>query len=284
MLAKRILIRIHHVLAGQFGLDPRLFLRSLRGLPAFLSDWRLFRKDYSGTLTLVPCLHDRYEEGGATKSEYFWQDLLVARWIHADQPVRHVDVGSRVDGFVAHVASFREIEVFDVRPITTQVPGVVFKQADLMRAVAVSSAGGNGYCDSLSCLHAIEHFGLGRYGDPIDPQGYELGIANMAQLLQPGGKFYLSAPIGQERVEFNANRVFDPRTIIRCAEDNGLELKELTVIAAGVTVSQVAPNDQSLLGLAQSYYNLGIFVFIKNINKPTARRDGQFDQSLDMHT
>ena len=39
--------------------------------------------------------------------------------IYAARPEKHVDVGSRVDGFVAHVASFREIEVFDVRPIAT---------------------------------------------------------------------------------------------------------------------------------------------------------------------
>ena len=246
----------------QFGLDPRRFLRSLRGIPSFLNDWYRFSKGYSGTLTLMPCLYDRYEEGGATRTEYFWQDLLVARWIFEARPQRHVDVGSRVDGFVAHVASFREIEVFDVRPITTHVPGIVFKQADLMRPVALSSPE-MGYCDSLSCLHAIEHFGLGRYGDPIDPQGYALGIANLARLLQPGGRFYLSIPIGKERVEFNAHRVFDPRTIICCAEANGLQLKELTVIGAGGAVSKVPSNEQSLLELAQSCYSLGIFVFNK---------------------
>lgn len=54
----------------------------------------------------MPCLTDRYEEGGATKNEYFWQDLLVARSIYACAPLKHVDIGSRVYGFVAHVASF----------------------------------------------------------------------------------------------------------------------------------------------------------------------------------
>jgi hypothetical protein len=214
-------------------------------------------------MTLMPCLHDRYEEGGTTKNEYFWQDLLVARWIHDAKPQKHVDVGSRVDGFVAHVASFREIEVFDVRPTINQIPGVVFKQADLMQPVVLPSAGGRGYCDSISCLHAIEHFGLGRYGDPIDPQGYERGIANMAQWLKPDGRFYLSTPIGQERVEFNANYVFDPRTIIRCTESSGLNLVELTVIGAGGVVRQVKPSEDALLELAGCLYNLGIFVFIK---------------------
>jgi len=104
MTLRQTLIKYHQILSGTFGFDPRRLLRSLRGLPRFVRDWRAFRKGYSGPLTWMPCLHDRYEEGGTTKSEYFWQDLLVARWIFAAKPQRHVDIGSRVDGFVAHVA------------------------------------------------------------------------------------------------------------------------------------------------------------------------------------
>ena len=164
---KAILIRLHWLISSQFGLDPQRFLRSLRGLPVFLRDWAVFRKNYPGKMKLMPCLHDRYEEGGATKSEYFWQDLLVARAIHAAKPVRHVDIGSRVDGFVAHVASFRNCEVFDVRPISTAVPGVIFRQADLMNPASLPTISEDGYCDSLSCLHAIEHFGLVCQDQPV---------------------------------------------------------------------------------------------------------------------
>ena len=255
-----ILLRVHQLLGGQFGVDPIRMLLALRSLPRYIRDFYLFRSNYSGRLVMFPCLHDWYEECGITSSEYFWQDLLVARWIFEANPEKHVDVGSRVDGFVAHVASFREIEVFDVRPISTQVPGMVFKQADLMQP----TEHGEGYCDSLSCLHAIEHFGLGRYGDPIDPMGYQCGLANMARLLKPNGQFYLSTPIGQERVEFNAHRVFDPRTIKQCAEGNDLCLQELILIGAGGKVNIPAMNDESLRQLAQARYNLGIFVFIKN--------------------
>lgn len=261
-MIKRSLIKFHWLLSSQFGLDPLLLVRSLRGLPRFAYDWVAFRKGYSGSLTWMPCLHDRYEEGGATKNEYFWQDLLVARWIFDAKPQRHVDIGSRVDGFVAHVASFRNIEVFDVRPISTHIPGVVFKQADLMRSDGLPSAG-MGYCDSLSCLHALEHFGLGRYGDPIDPIGHERGIANMALLLTRGGTFYLSTPIGRERVEFNANRVFDPRNIIRLAESHGLQLQQLTVIGDGGDAREVQVTAETMRAIAETTYNLGIFVFSK---------------------
>ena len=122
---------------------------------------------------------------------------------------------------------------------------------------------GSGYCDSLSCLHAIEHFGLGRYGDPLDPMGHERGIANMALLLKPGGTFYLSTPIGRERVEFNANRVFAPSNIIRLVEGHGLALRKLTVIGDGGQVREVQATPEAMQALAETTYNLGIFVFTK---------------------
>jgi hypothetical protein len=261
---KKTLIKLHWLLSSQLGFDPRIFLRSLRGLPAYFFDRAAFRKAYAGKMKIMPCLHDRYEEGGATKNEYFWQDLLVARSIHEAKPVKHVDIGSRVDGFVAHIASFRDCEVFDVRPISTAVPGVVFRQADLMNPDSLPhTVTGGGYCDSLSCLHALEHFGLGRYGDPVNPLGYQRGLANMAKLLQPGGTFYLSTPIGQERVEFNANWVFDPRSIVSCAEASGLTLKKLIVITAASGPQASSIDAESLAALALPHYQLGLFIFTK---------------------
>lgn len=265
MTIKAVLIKIHWLASSQFGFDPRILLRSLRGLPVYFRDWVSFRKTFAGKIKLMPCLHDRYEEGGATKSEYFWQDLLVARAVHEANPNKHVDIGSRVDGFVAHVASFRGIEVFDVRQISTVVPGVVFRQADLMDPDSLPISNEVGYCDSLSCLHALEHFGLGRYGDPINPVGYQRGLANMAKLLQPGGTFYLSTPIGRERVEFNANWVFDPRNIVSYAEAQGLELKQLSVITGTKGAQASGIDAESLAALALPHYQLGLFIFTKKM-------------------
>jgi hypothetical protein len=112
-------------------------------------------------------------------------------------------------------------------------------------------------------LHAIEHFGLGRYGDPINPKGYRLGIANMARLMRPGGTFYLSTPIGQERVEFNANWVFDPRSIVNCAEAAGMTLQKLTIITSGNGPRESSIDSKTLAEFALSRYQLGLFVFTK---------------------
>jgi hypothetical protein len=132
-------------------------------------------------------------------------------------------------------------------------------------SLPLGAAKGGGYCDSLSCLHALEHFGLGRYGDPVNPNGYRQGLENLATLLRPGGTFYLSIPIGYERVEFNANWVFDPRTIISEANKHGLELKKLTIFCHAQGVRELEPSDWVLSQLANELYNLGIFTFSKSI-------------------
>ncbi len=156
-------------------------------------------------------LSDYADPAGTAKGHYFHQDLLVAKLIFENSPERHIDIASRVDGFVAHVASFREVEVVDVRPLDTSVhENIRFVQADLMGPQNL------GKTDSLSCLHAIEHFGLGRYTDPIDVDGHKKGIENLVDILSSGGRLYISFPIGKEdEVHFNAHRVFHPKSIFK---------------------------------------------------------------------
>jgi len=152
-----------------------------------------------------PCLDDRYQQSGSARGHYFHQDLLIACRIHEAAPETHLDVGSRIDGFVAHVAAFRPIRVLDIRPMTQSIPNVEFVQADIMGELPEELIDST---DSLSCLHALEHFGLGRYGDPVDYDGYLKGFDNLLRLLRPGGTLYLSVPIGPQRIEFDAHRVF----------------------------------------------------------------------------
>ncbi len=251
--------KIYSLIAWQFGVDLGRLLRGIVGIPRFINDLLRFRRCYTGKLALFPCLHDWYEEGGGTRNEYFLQDLYVARKVYTSNPAKHVDIGSRIDGFVAHVASFRDIEVFDVRPITSNIPGLIFKQADLMTPLPSLVD----YCDSISCLHALEHFGLGRYGDPIDPLGYAAGLENMSTILRTGGIFYLSVPIGLERVEFNAHRVFKPQEIVRSGKDNGLRVIEFAWIGPSLTITQSTDLEQDLNELCNHDYALGIFTFIK---------------------
>lgn len=186
------------------GFDPRR-LKSLRMVPRFLSDRARFRAAGGRIDHLMPILADYADQAGEARGHYFHQDLLVATFIHAAAPRRHIDVGSRIDGFVAHVAAFRTIEVMDIRPLAVDHERIAYLQQDLMVAEDIGPI-----TDSLSCLHALEHFGLGRYGDPIDPEGHRKGFDNLCRMLEPGGTLYLGAPIGRRATHFNAHRVFDP--------------------------------------------------------------------------
>jgi len=205
-----------------FGLDPYKTTRTLTGLPRFLSDLRILKSQQKSSVAkfpfgkLKPFLEDRSAESGEAKGHYFHQDLLVAQRIFRNNPDTHVDVGSSVAAFVAHVASFRTIKVIDIRPLTSKTTNLEFRQADLMGQLPSDLLS---CCDSLSCLHALEHFGLGRYGDPLEYDGYLTGLDNLCRMLREGGKFYFSVPIGPQRIEFNAHRVFSVKYLLELFAD-----------------------------------------------------------------
>ena len=192
-----------------------LHLKRMAGFRRDLNDFtkqkRLSRTVFEEDL-LNPILFDIDDAGGTAVGHYFHQDLLVARKIYDKKPKRHLDVGSRVDGFAAHVAVFREIEILDIRPMISRVENIKFQCVDVSGPLAPEF---RECCDSLSCLHALEHFGLGRYGDPIKYDGYEDGFRNLHLMLKKGGTFYFSVPMGPRRIEFNAHRIFSVRFLMK---------------------------------------------------------------------
>ena len=205
-------------------------------------------------------LYDFDCNSGVSKGQYYHQDLLVAGFIFKDNPNQHVDVGSRIDGFVSHVASFREIEVLDIRPQSeSSHKNIKYIKADLMTSQNIEKT------NSLSCLHAIEHFGLGRYGDKIDVNGHIKGITNLVNLLNEGGILYISFPIGSaDQVHFNAHRVFHPHTIlsINCIVREMVLLRFDYVDDDGDLHQDVSIDD----AIGRVKYGCGIYTFKKNIH------------------
>ena len=196
----------------QLGLVPISPTRLAR-IPRYINERNKFLKMGGLVSHTYPVTSEYRESAGTASGHYFHQDLLVSQFIFQANPVRHIDIGSRIDGFVAHVAAFRKIEIFDIRALSgSNHPNIEYRQANLMIGA------GNQITDSISCLHTIEHFGLGRYGDPIDPKGYIVGFNNLIEMLKPGGVLYISFPIGiSNQVHFNAHRVFHPRDIFSWA-------------------------------------------------------------------
>jgi hypothetical protein len=87
---------------------------------------------------------------------------------------------------------------------------------------------------------------------------------NMIEILSPGGIFYLSVPVGMERVEFNANHVFNPNTIVDLAKSAGLTLKTFTLFTADKGLVEMDTSHEILSLIGQNRYGLGIFTFVKS--------------------
>lgn len=206
----RKMLKYGYVVLCRGGLDPLKIARTIVSLPRAYVDYLKFRKmsRQAGVTTPVrfsPSLHDKGEEAGQARGIYFHQDLYIARKIFENQPTRHIDVGSRIDGLIAHIASYRFVEVIDLRPVKSKVKNIDFIQADMSIALDTSLVDS---CDSLSCTFAVGHFGLGRYGDSLDPQGHIKGMVNLQKMIKTGGHLYLTVPIGQHKVAFNSHRIF----------------------------------------------------------------------------
>jgi SAM-dependent methyltransferase len=239
--------------------QPRRLLYSVTAIPWFLGSWRKYRQ-----LSIAagqtppkfsdahPCLTDRREAGGSASGDYFYQDIWAARKVHESGVAEHVDIASRVDGFVAHCAVFTRVIYVDIRPIQTRVPTIVPKAGSLLALPFPDRS-----VNSLSCLHVIEHIGLGRYGDPMDPAGTEKALNELQRVLAPGGHLYLGTPIGRPRTCFNAHRISDPARIVRIM--NELELLSFAAVdSTGHLVEGVAPEQ-----FVNQDYACGLFHFTR---------------------
>jgi SAM-dependent methyltransferase len=249
-----------------------IVLKKLKALRRKYTPW--YRKDYKQFVKLsksnndflisdnYPCINDKFESSGIGGGHYFHQDIYIAKEIYKAQPLKHVDVGSRVDGFIAHIAVFRKVEVFDIRPLNCNVENIAFKQVDLM----VDNTQYVNYCDSISCLHTLEHFGLGRYGDDIDPLGHIKGFDNLARILKPNGKFYFSVPMGKNRIEFNAHRIFSLSYLLSWVNETFEVLKFSYIDDSGDIHEGIELNNEIIRNNCNCNHGCALFVLVKKCN------------------
>jgi hypothetical protein len=182
----------------------------------FLYDFFLFKKLGGKVNFIHPILGEHINSPGPAKSnnQYFYPDMIVASEIFKEKPKKHVDIGSRIDGFVSSVAVYRKIEIFDIRDPHIVHKNILFNKMDINSSKNISNY--LEYTDSLSCLSVLEHIGLGRYGDKLDCDGHINAFGNIVKILKPEGLFYLSVPISEEtKVYFNAHRSFNPKSLLQ---------------------------------------------------------------------
>ena len=242
-----------------FGVDPVQTWHALAELPYYIATAFQYSKRAKRSAfpfdfrSLRPMLHDRHAEAGTARGHYFFQDIWAARKIVAMRPRRHVDIGSSIHGFIAHVLCFMPVDVIDIRPLTTTIDGLRFVQGDATHLSNINDDS----IESLSSLHAVEHFGLGRYGDHIDPEACFHAMRAISRVLEPGGRLYFSVPVGAQRVQFNSQRIFNPRTVVAAFAN----LKLLSF--AGVDDDGIFHSRLALDALERARCALGLFEFTK---------------------
>jgi SAM-dependent methyltransferase len=189
--------------------DPGKIL-ALRHLPKYFKDWKGYnRLDSSRPLRVkdsYPCLSDQTSTT-LFDPHYFYQAAWLSRRLAATRPVKHVDIGSSI-GMVSIVSAFVPTFFLDYRPLNAGIENLACIAGDGLSLPFVDNS-----LKSISSLHVIEHIGLGRYGDRLNPHGSELAAKELIRVLSPGGRLFISIPVGRERTQFNAHRIFDPLTV-----------------------------------------------------------------------
>ena len=230
-------------------------LRRLLGvfyIPRFISDYFRYRRLSSEKILmsdLQPCLSD-WVSSTPFDPHYFYQSAWLARALNAGKPRSiHIDVGSDVR-MIASISAFIPIKFVDFRPLKANLTNLNCVSGDITALEYPDQS-----VDSISSLHVIEHIGLGRYGDQINPQGSLLALDELRRVLAPGGRLYISIPVGRERVAYNAHRIFNPASIIDA-------LKPLMLISFSLVNDRGEFfADASIdIGAAQDY-GCGMFIF-----------------------
>lgn len=62
--------------------------------------------------------------------------------------------------------------------------------------------------DAILSISSFEHDGLGRYGDPIDPDGDLKAMKKTLSMLNEGGLLFLAVPVGKDHVIWNLHRLY----------------------------------------------------------------------------
>lgn len=188
-------------------------LRDKERYKKFMFDFEAYNALAAGeqkakSANIYPCLDDNT---GNTVIEpiYFYQDAWAFERIVLSKPAEHIDIGSH-HKFVAHLSKIVNLTMVDIRPLSLPMDSIKFVRGSVLELPFADNS-----VSSLSSICVIEHIGLGRYGDPIDPDGSIKAFTEICRVLKHGANLYISVPIEEiSKTYFNAHRAFEERYLL----------------------------------------------------------------------
>lgn len=240
---------------GNFLRTLRDYLRYCRLAQIFLANSQSLkdeRFECSWTERMF-CLGDA-TEGTAFDPHYLYHTAWAARILSRSSAAKHIDISSCLR-FVTIVSAFKPVEFYDYRPASLNLDGLTAAHGDLLQLPFPS-----GTVDSISCMHVVEHIGLGRYGDPIDPKADLFAMKELSRVVRSGGELLFVVPVGQPRIIFNAHRIYAPEQILSYFPE--FELKEFALINDDGSFLRSG----QLVDASDLQYGCGCFHFVKMQN------------------
>jgi hypothetical protein len=203
--------------------------------------------------SIYPCLKDKTLATSFDR-HYIFHTAWAARILAKSKPESHVDFSSSLY-FCSIVSSFIPIKFYDYRPAALNLSGLISNHADLTTLQFANDS-----IQSISCMHVIEHIGLGRYGDPLNPVGDLVAASELSRVLALGGNLLVVLPVGKPNIYFNAHRVYSYDQVKEMFI--GLILIEFSLIPDDPQNGGIIPN-ATPEETKQQKYGCGLFWFTK---------------------
>lgn len=222
---------------------------------SFVKDYSQFTSKANSRFSMkwsdrMPCVWEKTPNTWFD-AHYVYHPAWAIRIVKKINPPLHIDISSTLH-FCTNLSAIVPVEFYDYRPAKLNLDNLLSMKGDLTNLPFPDNS-----VQSISCMHTIEHVGLGRYGDPIDPDGDLKAIEELKRVTAVGGSLLFVTPIGKPRIQFNAHRVYSHEQILSYFD--GFKLEETALVTDD---GQFLTNPNINIFNTQNY-GCGCFWFIK---------------------
>lgn len=199
-----------------------------------------------------PILNEKYMAPHFGR-HYFYHPAWAARVLADIRPEKHIDISSTIN-FVSHISAFIPTEYYEYNIPEIKLDNLKINHCDLLSLPFADNS-----VVSLSCMHVIEHIGLGRYGDAFDLDADLKAVNELKRVLAKNGHLLFVVPISSNpRIEFNAHRIYSYKMVLEMFRD--LNQAEFCLIPDSGEIIRYAKEEDC----ENQRYACGCFHFIKN--------------------